>query len=69
MAYSYRIKTLEESYSLVEAQINKLQQSEKMDPVKLNKLTETKNKYLSELRMLRKAQYDDSQSINFDDDR
>ena len=47
MPYSNRIKTLEESYNLVEAQIKLMEKSENPDKDKLNKLWEAKNKYLN----------------------
>ena len=68
MTYSNRIKTLEESYRLVESQIENLEQSDNPDVDKLTKLRDIRNKYLSELRIMRRAQYEDSQSVNFDDD-
>ena len=58
MPYSNRIKTLEESYNLVEAQIKLMEKSENPDKDKLSKLWEAKNKYLKELRDLRRAQYE-----------
>jgi len=69
MPYKQRIKTLEESHRLVENQIDVLQHSENPDQVKLKNLIEYKDKYLSELRVLRRAQYESSQSVDFDDDR
>ncbi len=67
--YDSKIKTLEESFRLVEAQINQLQQSNGGDSEKLQKLLETKNKYLLELRELRRKQYEYSQTVDFGDDR
>jgi hypothetical protein len=67
--YDSKIKTLEESFRLVEAQINQLQQSNSGDSEKLQKLLETKNKYLLELRELRRKQYEYSQTVDFGDDR
>lgn len=69
MPYSNRIKTLEESYKLVETQINVIEKSENPDKDKLAKLYEAKNKYLSDLRDLRKAQYEYYQELDFGDDR
>ena len=69
MTYSNRIKTLEESYSIVEAQIKALEQTENPDKDKINKLWETKNKYLKELREMRRAQYESYQEVDLGDDR
>lgn len=66
--YDSKIRSLEESFKLVEAQINKLQQSNE-DHEKLNKLLDTKNKYLLELRDLRRKQYEYNQTVDFGDDR
>ena len=68
MPYSNRIKTLEESYNLVEAQIKLMEKSENPDKDKLNKLWEAKNKYLKELRDLRRAQYEATQIVDFGDE-
>ena len=67
MPYRNRIRTLEESYNIVESQIKALEQSENPDKDKLNKLWESKNKYLKELREMRRAQYEESQIVDFDD--
>lgn len=55
MSYDNQIRILEN-------QLKQLQNAE-------NKDTEKINKVLNELRTLRKAQYDDSQRVNYDDDR
>lgn len=68
MPYSNRIKTLEESYRLVDTQIESLNKLGG-DQEKIKKLTEFKNKYLIELRDLRRAQYEHTQIIDFGDDR
>lgn len=69
MPYRNRIKTLEESYRLVEIQISNIEKVENIDIDKLTKLREAKSKYLSELSFLRRAQYEESQNVDYDDDR
>lgn len=69
MPYRNRIKTLEESYRLVEIQISNIEEVENIDIDKLTKLREAKSKYLSELSFLRRAQYEESQNVDYDDDR
>lgn len=69
MSYSSRIKMLEESYRLIESQINSLLDSENPDQVKLTKLRETKSNYWDQLRELRRAEYEENQRVDFDDDR
>lgn len=70
MPYTNRIKTLEESYRLVDNQLFQLEKSNSQDSVKLQKLRETKQKYLTELQQLRRAQWDhDHERVDFDDDR
>lgn len=68
MPYTNRIKTLEESYRLIDIQISNIENAEMVDLGKLAKLRETKNIYLTQLRDLRKAQYEEGQSVRFDDD-
>jgi hypothetical protein len=65
--YENRIKTLEESYRLVEIQIANLEKADDVDTKKLSKLLEARDKYLDQLRLLRRAQYEDSQTVDFDD--
>lgn len=69
MSYTSRIRTLEESYKLVEIQINNLENAEVVDQEKLQRLREAKSNYWNQLRDLRRAQYEDSQRVEFDDDR
>jgi len=64
-----RIKTLEESYRLVDNQLFQLEKKGKADPEQIKKLQETKTKYLNELRELRRRQYEESQHVDFGDDR
>ncbi len=67
--YDSKIKTLEESYRLIDNKIFQLEKTGEADTEELKKLQEQKNKYLNELRELRRRQYDDSQRVDFDDDR
>jgi len=70
MPYTNRIKTLEESYRLIDNQLFQLEKSNSQDSAKLQKLRETKQKYLTELQQLRRAQWDhDHERVDFDDDR
>lgn len=67
--YEQRIRTLENLYKSVEGEIDTLQQRPNVDQDKLKTLTETKTRYLSELRELRRKQYDYDQYVKFEDDR
>lgn len=67
MPYRNRIRTLEESYRMVQDQIEILEQSEKPDKKKLSELCEYREKYLTQLREYRRAQYDEDQRVDFDD--
>jgi hypothetical protein len=69
MSYSGRIRMLEESYRMIEVQISNVEKSENPDQSKLAELHETKNKYLIQLRELRRLQYDESQRVDLSDDR
>jgi hypothetical protein len=69
MHYSNRIKTLEESYNQVEIQISIIEKSENPNQEKLSRLHETKTKYLNELRIMRRAQYESQQEVDLGDDR
>ena len=70
MPYKQRIKTLEESHRLITIEIDKLRDAENKDTEKYNKLVETRNRYISDLRELRRAQHEfDHERVNFDDDR
>ena len=70
MPYTNRIKMLEESHSLVDNQLFQLEKSGSDDFEKIKKLRETKDKYLNELRLMRKAQWEhDHETIDLDDDR
>jgi len=70
MPYKNRIRMLEESYRLVESQLEQLTKVDKSDSTKILSLTETKNKYLSELKIMRKAQWEnDHETIDYEDDR
>jgi hypothetical protein len=70
MPYKNRIKTLEESVRLLDNQIFQLQKEGSTDTSKIKTLIETKDKYMSELRTMIRAQWDhDHETVNFDDDR
>ena len=70
MPYKQRIKSLEESYRLVDNQLFQLEKSGVGDPDKIKKLRETKQKYLTELQQFRRAQYEhDHEIVDFGDDR
>lgn len=70
MPYQSRIKMLEESHRMVDNQLFQLEKSGTGDPAKIQKLRETKQKYLTELQQMRRAQWDhDHERVDFDDDR
>ena len=70
MPYKNRIKTLEDSYRLVENQLFQLEKSGTNDVEKIKQLREIKQKYLSDLQHMRRAQWDhDHERVDFDDDR
>jgi hypothetical protein len=70
MPYKNRIKTLEESVRLLDNQIFQLQKEGTADISKVKTLIETKDKYMSELRTMIRAQWDhDHETVNFDDDQ
>lgn len=69
MPYSQRIKTLEESHRLADNQLFHLEKSGSTDNEKIRNLTEAKEKYLNELRQLRRLQWDhDHEQVHLDDD-
>ena len=67
MPYRNRIRTLEESYRVVQTQIETLEKLENSDKKKLNELYEYREKYLTQLREYRRKQYDEDQRVDFDD--
>jgi hypothetical protein len=70
MPYKNRIKTLEESVRLLDNQIFQLQKAGSADNSKVKTLIETKDKYMSELRIMIRAQWDnDHNTVDLDDDR
>jgi hypothetical protein len=70
MPYKNRIKTLEESVRLLDNQIFQLQKEGSTDISKVKTLIETKDKYMSELRTMIRAQWDnDHETVDFGDDR
>jgi hypothetical protein len=69
MPYTQRIKTLEESYRVLDDQIFQLEKTGYTDTDKIKKLQDTKFKYLNELREMRRAQWDhDHERVDLDDD-
>ena len=68
-SYTHSIRAVEESLRLVQNQIDIMKQSDSIDETKLKYLAESKNKYLARLRELRRAEYEESQSIDYGDDR
>ncbi len=70
MPYTTRIRTLEESYRLLDDQIFQLEKTGSADTDKIKKLQDAKSKYLNELRVMRRAQWDhDHERVDLDDDR
>jgi hypothetical protein len=70
MPYRTRIKTLEESYRLVENQLFQLEKAGNADPKKIASLREASAKYMTELRQMNRAQWDhDHETVDLDDDR
>lgn len=73
MSLTHKIKNLENQYQNIEVQIsqtrrdNVLSESEKDS--KLVKLISDRSKIIEELRNLRRMDYNNSQTVNFDDDR
>lgn len=68
MSYDQRIRTLEEAYRVVDNQLFHLEKTESKDSDKIKQLTDAKQKYLNELRQLRRAQYESSQEVDFGDE-
>lgn len=70
MPYRQRIKTLEDSHRMVENQLFQLEKTGSTDTDKIQKLREAKQKYLTELQQMRRAQWDhDHERVDFEDDR
>lgn len=70
MPYTTRIRTLEESYRLLDDQIFQLEKTGSADTDQIKKLQDAKSKYLNELRIMRRAQWDhDHERVDLDDDR
>jgi hypothetical protein len=70
MPYTTRIRTLEESYRLLDDQIFRLEKTGSADTDQIKKLQDAKSKYLNELRVMRRAQWDhDHERVDLDDDR
>ena len=69
MPYKNRIKTLEESIRLLDNQIFQLEKSGTIDSKKLTELSEVKDKYRKELRIMIRAQWDnDHNTVDLSDD-
>ena len=69
MPYTQRIKTLDESHRLVDDQLFQLEKTGSTDSAKIKSLQEAKTKYLNELRMLRRAQWDhDHEEVDLGDE-
>jgi hypothetical protein len=68
-SYTQSIKAVEESLRLVENQIDIVKKSDTIDESKLQNLNESRNKYIIRLRDLRRAEYEESQSVDYGDDR
>lgn len=70
MPYKLRIKTLEDSYRMVENQLFQLEKSGNADPKKVAELRTASVKYMTELRQMNRAQWDhDHETIDYEDDR
>jgi len=70
MTYETRLKTLEESVRLLDNQIFQLEKNNSTDTTKLSDLKETKDKYLKEVRLLIRSQWEhDNERVDLDDDR
>ena len=70
MPYTNKIKTLEDSYRILDNKIFALEKNGSKDIEELKTLQEAKSKCLDELRQLRRLQWDhDHERVNFDDDR
>lgn len=61
---------LEESHRLMETQIEQIEKSDNPDSTKLVALREQRDKYLTELKVMRRAQWEnDHETIDYEDDR
>ena len=67
--YEQKIKSLELSFRNIENSIHQLHQTPGNNDGRLKQLNEDKNKIVSELRELRRKQYEQQQYVEFDDDR
>ena len=73
MSLTQKIKNLENQYQNIELQISQTRRdmilSESDKDIKLVKLISDRAKLIEELRNLRRMDYNNSQTVNFDDDR
>ena len=70
MPYKQRIKTLEESYRIAENQLFFLEKEGNADPKRLAELRTASVKYMTELRNMNRAQWDnDHETVDLNDDR
>ena len=61
---------LEESHRVLETQIEQIEKSDNPDATKLVSLREQRDKYLTELKVMRRAQWEnDHETIDYEDDR
>jgi hypothetical protein len=73
MSLAHKIKNLENQYQNIEIQISQTRRdtilSESEKDSKLVKLNSDRSKIIEELRNLRRMDYNNSQTVNFDEDR
>lgn len=73
MSLTQKIKNLENQYQNIEILIAQTRRdeilSESDKDIKLVKLTIDRSRIIEELRNLRRMDYNNSQTVNFDDDR
>jgi hypothetical protein len=68
--YQNKIKELETKYQTLDNQVFNLEKSGLADQEQIKQLNKLRSDTLSELRSLRKLQWDhDHEHVNFDDDR
>lgn len=69
MSYENRIRTLEESYRLIDNQLFQLEKNGNPTAEALKKLQEKKTQFLDEIRNLRRLEWEDRERVDLDDDR
>ena len=67
--YDSKIKTLEESYRVINDKINDAEMDTNFDKDTLSSLQKQREIIYNELRRLRRLSYEETQQVNFDDDR